>query len=334
MNSMKARQVLLPKAGGVEVLQMIETDVAEPAVGQVRIRIEAAGVIFADVLERRGMGHPGTPKMPFVMGKEAVGVIEAAGQGVTDLAVGDRVVASMDSGGYATHVCTEAWRCVRVPAGVDPADAVCLTVNYWTAYHVMHRDVTVREGQTILAHGAAGGLGSALVQLGRAAGLTVFGTASAGKQEAVRGLGAIPINYQSEDFATRVRRECPDGVDAVFDAVGGATWLPSYGLLKRGGTLMICGIRGVGNLTSALPVGLALAGRALLPDGRQVKVSFLTLDKLKDSYRTDIAVLLQMLAEGKIKPLISARLPLEQAAQAQTMLERREVIGKIVLLPA
>jgi NADPH:quinone reductase-like Zn-dependent oxidoreductase len=273
--------------------------------------------------------------MPFIPGKEAVGVVEAVGREVRDIRVGERVAASLDAGGYAQYVCAEAWRCIPVPDGVPPDAAVCLIVNYWTAFHLLHRSVHAGAGQTVLIHGASGGLGTALLQLGRLAGLTMYGLASAGKHALVRAWGGLPIDYRSEDFEARVRQMQPDGLDYVFDSIGGRTWAGSYRLLKRGGTLLICGLRVTErrDMLGIAPHALRLLPRALLPDGRQVNIAFLNLATLQASYREDLPTLLALLAEGKIEPVIGARLPLAEAAQAHRLLESGAVTGKIVLLP-
>ena len=327
--------IWLEKSGPPEVLTLRSMAVPLLAREQVLIRTEAAGVIFGDVLERRGLGHPGSPKMPYVPGNEVAGIIEAVGSSVTDLAVGDRVVALMHEGGYATQVCADAWRCLRIPKQTDAVKAVFLLVNYWTAYYLLHHVLTPLAGQRVLVHGAAGGLGSALLQLGRLCGLELYGTASTTKQEVVRQNGATPIDYRTTDFVQRIQELTHDGVDVIYDTVGGANWGRSFRVLRRNGTLVICGIRpgARSGLVSLLPYALGMLPRVLLQRDRKVKIVFLSQDRLKDVYRQDLSILLDLLATGQIDPIIGATLPLNEASRAHILLEKSDVVGKIVLIP-
>jgi len=232
---MKNTRVVIAGHGGPEVLKVIEEDLPAPRSGEVRLRVLAIGVAFADVLMRYGM-YPNTPPLPFSPGYDVAGVIDDLGEGVSGFAPGDTVAALIMLGGYSPYVCVPASELTRVPAGVDPAEAVSLVLNYVTAQQLIHRIAGLEPGQTVLIHGAAGGVGTATLELGRLAGLKMFGTASRGKHDLVTALGGIPIDYKKDDFVARVLQMTSSaGVDAAFDAVGGTNWWRSYKTLGAGG---------------------------------------------------------------------------------------------------
>src|SRR5271169_1531511 len=219
---MQNTRVILTALGGPEVLKVIEDDVRDPGAGEVRIRILACGVAFADVLMRRGL-YSGVPPLPYSPGYDIVGVVDSCGAGVTRWKPGDLVAAITMTGGYSRYIVLPESELVRVPAGLDPAEAVSLVLNYTTAYQLIHRIAKLRRGESLLIHGAAGGVGTAALQLGRLAGLKMFGTASKSKHDLVAALGGRPSDYRAEDFVQRAA-----GVYAVFDPIGGRNWPRSY----------------------------------------------------------------------------------------------------------
>jgi NADPH2:quinone reductase len=252
-------------------------------------------------------------------------------------------------GAYAQFVCLPQSELVPVPAGLDPAEAVSLILNYITAYQMMHRSAKVRSGQRALIHGASGGVGTALLQLGRLAQLQMYGTCSARGASAVSELGAVPIDYKQQDFLTEIQRLTGDGVDVIFDPIGGAHLWHSRKALRRGGRVVGYGnttsLRGQGlssgrpgrrNRLHGIPIyALYIAGGWLLPGRKRiVPYSIQTLKRLKPKmFREDLMALLDLLQQKKIKPLIAQRFPLAEARQAQELLEKGGVIGKIVLEP-
>jgi NADPH:quinone reductase-like Zn-dependent oxidoreductase len=234
-----------------------------------------------------------------------------------------------------------------VPAGLDTAEAVSLVLNYVTAYQMLHRSAKVSAGQRILIHGAAGGVGSALLQLGRLAGVQMHGTCSSRGASAVSGLGGIPIDYQHEDFVQEVRRLTGEGVDVVFDGMGGAHIWRSRKALRRGGTVVAYGLTASlsgGRLASGRPgrhrfrgiaiFGLYIAGGWLLPGRKRVvPYSIQWLKRAKPAiFREDLTALLNLLQQKKIKPLIAQRFPLADARLAHELLGKGGVTGKIVLV--
>ncbi len=329
---MRNTRVVLTGLGGTETLKVIEDDVRDPGSNELRIRILATGVAFADVLMRRGM-YPGVPPLPYSPGYDIAGVVESCGPGVSDWKPGDTAVALTQTGGYSRYIVLPESELVRAPAGLDPAEVVSLILNYTTAYQLIHRIAKLRKGESVLIHGAAGGVGTAALQLASLAGLKMFGTASKAKHGVVAALGGIPIDYRTEDFCKRA-----SGVDAVFDPIGGRNWLRSYGALGKGGRLvgygMSAAIEGGRRNRALAGASLALlAALGLLP-GKSARWYSIMTEKKKhpEWFREDLSRLLAMLGEKSISPVVAERLPLRDAGRAHELLERASVSGKIVLM--
>lgn len=337
-HSLMNHRVVVSAHGAPHVLKVVEEAMPEPAAGEVRVRVLAAGVSAYDLMFRQSGLLPGTPRPPFTLGEDIVGVVDKPGEDVSVFGPGQMVAGATFclglGGGYAEYVCLPAKELVTVPAGVDPAQAVCLVVNYLTAHMAMHRSAAVQRGERILVHGAAGGVGSALLELGKLAGLEMYGTASGYKHELVSALGATPIDYRKEDFVRRIRSLTADGVDVVFDPVGGARQLwRSYRVLRQGGRLVWFGVAATKRQgLRVIPLTLlAVALLKLIPDGKALPLAP-DLDKDNAWYRQTLAELLDLLAAGKLKPTVAARIPLPQAARAHELLERGAYAGKVVLV--
>ncbi len=336
MTVQKNLRVVITAQGGPEVLKLVEDDLPTPGPGQVRVKNLASGVAYADVLMRHGL-YPKTPPFPFAPGYDIVGEIDALGDGVKNYSLGQRVAALTMIGGYAQYTLVPAAHLVPIPANLDPAESVSLVLNYVTAYQMLHRVANLHEGQSLLVHGAAGGVGTAALQLGKIAKLKMFGTASKPKHDLVSSLGATTIDYRSENFQTRIQQLSPGGVDCVLDPIGGKNWLASYRCLCAGGALACYGASSAvaeGKLSAGL--GFAILGLLkLIPDGKRAYwYNVKTLrDQHLDWFREDLSNLFDLLATLQIQPVIAAKLPLREAARANQLLERSQVSGKIVLLP-
>ena len=329
---MSIAQVVMPRPGEPEVLELRRAEPSEPRPGEARVKVEATGVAFAEVQMLRGRYYA-QPRFPFVPGYDLVGRVEAVGPGV-DVPMGARVAAMTRTGAWADAVVVPARHLVPVPEELDPAEAVALITNGVTAWQMLHRVARVGEGQTVVVHGAAGGVGTLLVKLAVRAGARVIGTASAGKHDAVRALGAVPLDYRQADLATQVRRLAPEGAAAVFDHVAGSGLRESWRMLGSKGTLVVYGSAGTlddkgWRLAPFLPVVGRVIGSSFVP-GRRVRLYAVNH---KRHFHSDLATVLDLLAAGEIRPEIAARLPLSEAAKALRMLVDRSAVGKIVLLP-
>lgn len=336
-------EIVLPGQVEPEGLEQRRGPVPAPGPGQVLLRMEATGVSFAEQQMRRGRYYD-QPPFPFVPGYDVVGTVQAAGEGVNAALVGTRAAALTKIGGWSSHLLLDAADLVPVPAGIDAAEAETVVVNGITAWQMLHRRAKVRRGQTILVHGANGGVGSTLVQLATAAGVHVIGTASARHHEALRAAGVEPVDYRTEDVPSRVRELAPRGVDAVFDHVGGKSVTESWHLLAPGGTLVSYGSASTRDDSGSKqwPV-LKLLGRVwvwnALPNGRHAYFynvwagRALAKDRFRARLRTDLGEVFTAMQEGRISPAIGARFPLAEAAQALRLAETGSVGGKVVLVP-
>src|SRR6266516_3434683 len=234
------KRVVVGHYGGPEVLKVVDEDDPRPATGEVLVRVLAAGVSFSDALLRAGI-YLGGPKPPFTPGYELVGVVEELGSECSRLNVGDRVAALTVWGADAERVCVPEKYAVEVPEDLDPAEVVSLVLPYVTAYQLLHRVAKVNSGDAVLVHGAAGRVGTAVLELGALAGLRLYGTASARDRTAVERLGAVAIDYRNEDFLARLRGLPGKGVDVVLDGLGGALSVRSFRALRSGGRLVVFG---------------------------------------------------------------------------------------------
>ncbi|MFI9080489.1 medium chain dehydrogenase/reductase family protein [Streptomyces sioyaensis] len=336
------KRVVVDRFGGPEVLRVAEDNGPLPGPGEVCVRVLAAGVSFTDAQLRAGT-YLGGPKPPFTPGYELVGVVEELGPGCRRLREGDRVGALTVWGADAERVCVPEAYAVEVPENLDPAEVVSLVFPYMTAYQLLHRTAMVKRGETVLVHGAAGRVGTAVLELGALAGLRLYGTASARDRATVERLGAVAIDYRNEDFMARVRELTGNGVDVALDGIGGAVSLRSFRALRPGGRLVVFGSyatlahghknwRGVIEWYAATT---SVAIWSLLSPRRRV-LSY-RIQKLRirhqDWFREDFRVLLDLLRRDKIHPVVAERLPLTEARRAHELLDRSAATGKLVLVP-
>ncbi len=344
---MRHTRVVVRRYGGPEVITAIEEDVPTPGAGEILVKVLAAGVSLPDVLAREGV-HPETPRVPYTPGWDLIGTVDRLGQGATGFELGQQVAGMPIHGCYAQYACVPQRKLVPVPPGLDAAEAVALVLNYVTAYQMLHRSVKARTGQRMLIHGATGGVGSAMLQLAKLAEVEMYGTCSARGAAVVRELGAIPIDYKNANFVTEIHRLTGDGVDAVFDGIGGDNLWRSRDALREGGRVVTYGfqskMRG-GRIASgdgrrhpireSAELGWFVMRNWFKPGRKSmVPYSIQWMMRLKPAwFRDDLLTLLDLLKQGKIKPLIAQRLPLEGARRAHEMLGEGGVLGKIVLVP-
>jgi NADPH:quinone reductase-like Zn-dependent oxidoreductase len=328
---MKYKSVIVTQKGPPEVLRIIENDLRAPTAREARIKILATTVGRTDIGYRHGDLAFG-PKIPFVPGYAVVGVVDAVGEDVTNVIPGDRVAALTGHGGYAEYIYLGEEHLVHVPMTLDPAETVTLVLNYASAYQMLHRIAEVKAGDKVLMIGASGGVGTALLQLGKLAHLTMYGTASRSKHDVLTKLGATPIDYHTEDFVDVIRQAEPDGLDCVLDGMGGDYGERGLAVLRRGGMLveyapsagLIALLRGLAKLVLV----------NLVPNGKSVRsygISALYRTD-KGPFMADLPVLFKLLEEGKIEPLITRKFAILEAAKANELLESGQVIGAVVLL--
>ncbi len=334
------KRVYITRAGGPEVLELRESPDPEPGPGQVRVRVKAAGVNFADILMRMGL-YPGAPKTPFVPGYEAAGVIDKLGAGTQGVAEGEAVVAPTNFGGYSDTLLARAEEVFPIPRGKSFQAAAALTVNYLTAYEALVEQGHIQKGRRVLIHGAAGGVGIAAIQVARIFDAEVFGTASPSKHDALRQLGVRPIDYNREDFESRVKDWTKGrGVDLVLDPVGGVNFKKSYRCLAPGGKLIVYGFSAAASGPTRSWLKLIWHG---LRTPRFSAFDLMTSNKgvvgihlgrmtgETERLKPHMAQLVEWWGQGKIEPVVGASFPLEMARQAHEFIQDRRNIGKVVL---
>lgn len=333
---MSYAQVVLTSFGGPEnlVLEAVET-LPEPGPGEVRARVLVTSAAFTDVMIRKGMYPDVKEKPPFVLGYDLVGLVEALGPGVEHWSVGDRVADLTTIGAYSEYVCLPAERLTRVPDGVADEDALAMILSAVTPYQMLHRVAKAREGQSLLIHGAGGAVGSAMLQLARDAGITAFGTDVATKHDLIRGFGAVPIDADADDEDAAIREAVGEGVDFVFDPLGGESLSRSLHALKPGGMLIAFGFQNeVLGRGGSIPLDFVkLKLWDWLPNGHAT--AFYSIGAMRrkhpDWFREDLASLFDMLAEGRIDPAVAEVMPLSEVRRAHERVEAGEVQGKLVM---
>jgi NADPH:quinone reductase-like Zn-dependent oxidoreductase len=338
----RATEVVLPGAVEPSGLEVRTRDLPAPAEGQVVLRMDATGVSFAEQQMRRGKYYD-QPPFPFVPGYDLVGTVTATGPRVDAALAGHRFAAVIKVGGWASHVLIDAADLVPVPDGVSAAAAETVVVNGITAWQMLHRMAKVRPGGSVVVLGANGGVGSTLLQLSRHAGISVIGTASERHHETVRALGATPVDYRDPHSYDRIAELAPDGVDAVFDHVGGAGLTRSWQLLRRGGTLVSYGTAATKDEegSSQLPVLKLFAQLKVwnaLPNGRNAYfynfwAGHRRLEPFRRRLADDLTQVFRLLADGVLTPQVAAEIPLTDAAAALALAESRTVAGKVILVP-
>jgi len=342
------RAVVVPRKGPPEVLRVEERPDPAPQRGDVRIAVEAAGLNFADLLARIGV-YRDAPPLPTVLGYEVAGTVDALGDGVTDLHVGDRVMAATRFGGQAELAVAARADVLSIPDGVSMPEAAAIPVSYGTAYAALVLMAGVRPGLRVLIHSAAGGAGTAATQIASHFGAVVIGTASATKHDQCRANGAQHvIDYHDSDVGAEVRRITGgEGVDIVLNALGPSTWRRDWRLLRPGGRIVAYGASQVqtGDKLN-LRAGVATLARfpfASVPWWKGPRVlnenrGFFGLN-LKAWWDQEgtltriIEPLLELMAQGAIRPVVDTTFAFDRAADAHRRLMSRQSVGKVILTP-
>jgi NADPH:quinone reductase-like Zn-dependent oxidoreductase len=327
---MKYQNVILTKRGGSEVLKIAESEHHTPTTNQVKIKILACGIGRTDIAMRYGY-YPFAPRIPFVPGYEIVGKIESVGSGIKGFVEGDIVAALTVYGGYSEYIYLDQQHLVKVPEGLDLAAVAAIILNYTTAYQILKRVARVKAGDSVLINGASGGVGTALLDLGKLEDLKMYGTASANKHDLIKKFGAIPIDYKSENFVESIEKREPDGLDYVFDGVGKSYIMKSFRTLAKKGKLIEFGYPDFLGMLRGL---ILIKIYNILPNNRRAAVYGISgsYKKKRLIILKDLQNLMILLKENKIKPIISKLMPLLEASEANQILESGTVSGKIVLV--
>ncbi len=339
------QQIWIPRAGEPEVLELREAADPTPLAGQLRIRVAATGVNFADIMGRLGL-YPDLPPMPVVPGYEVSGVVDAVGEGVDAAWEGRSVLALCRFGGYSDVVCLPEIQVHALPAGMNLEEAAALPVNYLTAYQLTEVMGGLRAGETVLIHSAGGGVGIAATQLAKRIGARVIGTASTGKHAELKALGVDEcIDYRKEDFARRVMEHTDGrGVELILDAVGGDSFRKGFSVLAPSGRLGMFGMSSAATGTSRSLLG-ALKAMASTPWFSFTPMALMNQNKgvfgvnmghLWDEAPMVNRWMLQLLSyysDGVVRPRVDRVFSFAEAAQAHRYIQERKNFGKVLLKP-
>jgi NADPH2:quinone reductase len=330
------RAVRIHKFGAPEVVVIDELPLPEPGPGEVRVRVEASSVAFTDTLIRAGNYPDVRGPLPLTLGYDLVGVVDAVGPGVTAWVPGDRVADLTVTGANATYALRAADGLVRVPAGVDAAEAVSLVLSGLTAYQALVRVAGMKAGQTVLVQGGMGAVGQAAIAVARQLGARVMATARASQADALRALGAEPFDFGA-DWEGAVRAAGP--VDVVVDGAGEGFFLPSRRVLRPGGHLVALGLaaglrRGDGALKM---IASFVMGLVVLPwwPGKRTTFYNIAHDRVRhpEAFAEDLGVLFSWLEQGAIRPVVAERVGFADVARVHAALQAGGLKGKVVLVP-
>jgi NADPH:quinone reductase-like Zn-dependent oxidoreductase len=336
------RAAVLPRTGGCEVFEIQQRPEPSIGPGRVLIRVHAAGINFADLMARQGL-YPDAPDLPAVLGYEVAGEVEAVGDDVDSVAIGDRVMAATRFGGYAEQVSVRERDVFEMPEDWSFEEGAAFPVVYGTAYASLISFGNLRAGERLLVQAAAGGVGIAATQIAKLLGAEIYGTASASKHDAIREFGVQhPIDYRDKDFAEEVRRisgeERP--LDLIVDGIGARSWRDGYRLLRPGGRLVMIGASSfVSGEKRSLPK--AAANLARVPRFNPIKLSSesisvigLNMLRLWDARGTldeFVEPLMQWIDQGLLRPVVAEAFPLERVGEAHRYMNERKNVGKVVL---
>jgi synaptic vesicle membrane protein VAT-1 len=342
------KAVVLTRTGGPAGFEVLERPDPAVGAGEVRIAVHAAGLNFADTMARVGL-YPAAPKPPCVLGYEVAGEVETVGEGVSGLTVGQRVMAGTQFGGQAELAVAQARDVMPMPEHLSFEEGAAFCVNYGTAYAALMIMGGLREGNRVLIHAAAGGVGIAATQVARIVGAEIFGTASAAKHDAIKAQGVDhPIDYRNQDFKAEIRRMTNgEGVDVILDPMGPTSFRKDYRILRPGGRLIMCGLSEAMNengrdlratLRSLLRMPTSTmpwwnAGRLLNQNRGVFGLNLLSWWRREGGMDRITAPLLNDLNRKQLTPVVASSYPFQQAGDAHRYLAERRNIGKVVLTP-
>lgn len=327
------KALLSTQVGGPDSLAIGQLPEPEPAAGEIRIRVAACGINFPDVLIIEDK-YQYKPERPFSPGAEVAGVVDKVGEGVTGFSVGDRVLGGAGWGGLAELVTMPAWRCARIPDAMPMDEAAAFLMTYGTSWYALKGRGQLAAGETLLVLGAAGGVGLAAVELGKALGARVIGAVSSEEKAAAvtsRGADAVIVyprealdKVQGRAFTEQIREAAGGAVDVVYDAVGGSYAEPALRALGWEGRYLVIGFAaGIPTVPLNLPL---LKGCSI------VGVFWgASIERSAEAHQRNLAELMQLYQQGKLRPLVSARYPLAQGGEAIAHLASRAAIGKVVV---
>ena len=325
---MKYKSILVTQRGGLDGIQIADNELRLPVEGEARIQVLATPVCQDDIAIRIG-NRPFLKKPPYVPGYSFAGIVDAIGEGVTNVKVGDCVAGLTQYNSHAEYIYWNAIELVSVPETLDPAEVVTLILNYLVAYQILHRVAKAKSGDKVLLIGSSGGVGTAFLQLGRLVGLKMYGLASPSKHHILKDYGAIPIDYHTQDFVKVLRQAEPEGIDYVFNGMDEEYFKPGLAVLRRGGVLVSYGA------PQSFAGFLRFLGRYiiynLLPNGKSIE-GYGTHRLGVDLFKEDWTALFKLLEDEKIKPIIVEKYPLLEAVKAYELLESGQVTGNLVLL--
>ncbi len=327
----KNRSMSYIKKSEINSLVINEEEIEKPNSHQVQVHVHRAGVSMGDVIEGSNTVKK-INKFPWTPGYDFAGIVISIGDKVKDIYVGQRVTGYCPAGCYRKVINTSEEYLVSIPKNVDYDTAVAININYTTAYRMMKDEVGLSKDNIVLVHSAAGGIGSATLDLAKLWGIKIYGTASSKKQEFISSFGAIPIDYTTKDFVEELRCHEPEGVDVVFETIGMDNALKSRKTLKKSGVLILSGsIELTSKKESLFSFVLKTLKVLLFNQGIRTKLFIADPSSKKGNYIKNLTTLLNYANKGLINPVIYKTLLLEEANNAQKMLLSGEVMGKIVL---
>lgn len=329
----KNTQIVLTKKGDCSVYQTVETELTALKDDEVRIKVLRSGIAWADVMMRIGY-YPGKPKFPFVQGYDLIGEIIEIGKNVSEKWLHKRVASLVQWGGYSKYINLPTANLIEVPSNIDLSKAACLLLNYVTAYQLLHRESNVKDDGVILVHGAAGGVGSALLQLARLKNIKVYGTASKAKHNILAENNAYAIDYKTENFEKIIRSKEPEGIDAFYDFNGGNTFDKSFNLLHNKGFGVVYNMM---EANSTLDFMLYFTKFFFKNKFTSKQVKFYSIikdyEKHFNFYKEDLQTLFTLLETEQINPIIAKEITLDEVPKTHCDFEKNKFVGKIIVIP-